>query len=127
MSPAENTDDCMLVEVLGLGSPEDVFPWQRDRLARILGGDIPSALDVPTGLGKSAVMAVWLVARRCGAPLPRRLAYVVDRRAVVDQATTEAERLREYVENHDDVRVALGLMRPMPISTLRGQYVDNRE
>jgi CRISPR-associated endonuclease/helicase Cas3 len=60
--------------------------------------DIPSALDIPTGLGKTAVMAIWLVARACGGKeLPRRLRYVVDRRAVVDQATREAEKLTNGV------------------------------
>lgn len=117
----------MLAEVLRLASVKDIFPWQRDLLVRFQQGEVPPALDIPTGLGKTAVMAVWLVARACGARLPRRLAYIVDRRAVVDQATTEAERLRDYVEKREDVRRELGLRRPLPISTLRGQYVDNRE
>ncbi len=47
-------------------------------------------------------------------PLPRRLVYVVDRRAVVDQATREAEKLKDV---NADLRV----------STLRGQYADNRD
>ncbi|KAB2838157.1 MAG: hypothetical protein F9K47_18700, partial [Burkholderiales bacterium] len=56
-------------------------------------GEIPAAVDIPTGLGKTAVMALWLIARANGAQLPRRLVYVVDRRAVVDQATEFAELL----------------------------------
>ena len=40
-------------------------------------GDIPSALDIPTGLGKTSVMAVWLIVQAWGAHLPRRLVYVV--------------------------------------------------
>lgn len=50
-------------------------------------GVAPDALDVPTGLNKAAVMALWLVARANGAPRPRRLFYAVDRRAVADEAT----------------------------------------
>ena len=42
-------------------------------------------------------MALWLIALGEGARLPRRLVYVVDRRAVVDQATRFAERLRSNV------------------------------
>jgi CRISPR-associated endonuclease/helicase Cas3 len=72
-------------------------------------------------------MAIWLVARASGAPLPRRLVYVVDRRAVVDQATEEAERLRQWVEADTAVKQALQVTRALPISTLRGQHVDNRE
>ena len=76
-------------------------------------------------------MAVWLLARAAGAPLPRRLVYVVDRRAVVDQATAFAQQLRDVLKEKDRleaVRRALGLGdQPLPISTLRGQHADNRE
>ena len=75
---------------------------------------LPSALDIPTGLGKTSVMAIWLSAQLQGAKLPRRLVYIVDRRVVVDQATREAETLREQ---HPALH----------ISTLRGQFADNRE
>ena len=92
-------------------------------------------------------MAVWLLARAAGAALPRRLVYVVDRRAVVDQATEFAKRLHDKLEDKltendrfEPVRRGLGLyvpdpdaggaaerLRPLPISTLRGQHADNRE
>jgi CRISPR-associated endonuclease/helicase Cas3 len=110
-------------------SPDDApFPWQNCLLERFLTGDLPDALDIPTGLGKTSVMAIWLVARALGAKVPRRLVYVVDRRAVVDQSTEVAESLREWVAKDRAVAKALGLGdRPLPISTLRGQHVDNRE
>lgn len=113
-----------LARALGVDSP---FPWQTELLRRFLLGGLPPAVDVPTGLGKTAVMAIWLVARALGAPVPRRLVYVVDRRAVVDQATAVASTLRELVEADPALKHALGLGRPLPISTLRGQFVDNRE
>ena len=108
------------------------FPWQRrlfdDWLAR---GRLPPAVDIPTGLGKTAVMAIWLLARAAGAALPRRLVYVVDRRTVVDQATECAELIRDALhgaERLEPVRRGLCLDgRPLAISTLRGRYVDNRE
>ena len=108
------------------------FPWQRRLYEQhFAGGALPPAVDIPTGLGKTAVMALWLLARAAGAPLPRRLVYVVDRRAVVDQATDFAERLQRAVEEDEPlapVRRALGLgAGPLPISTLRGRHVDNRE
>lgn len=104
------------------------FPWQVRLLKRFLQGDLPRTLDLPTGLGKTKVMAIWLVARALGAPLPRRLIYVVDRRAVVDQSTAEAEKLRVWLDDRPDLRRDLGLAdRPLPISTLRGQFADNRE
>ena len=65
--------------------------WQT-RLYRehFAGGELPLSVDGPTGLGKTSVIALWLIARARGARLPRRLVYVVDWRAVVDQATDEA-------------------------------------
>ena len=120
------------------------FPWQRRLFEEHFScGTLPPAVDIPTGLGKTAVMAVWLLARAAGAALPRRLVYVVDRRAVVDQATEFAERLREALaedEALEPVRRGLGLyeqdpdaggaterLRLLPISTVRGQHADNRE
>ena len=69
--------------------------WQR-RLYRdhFATGDLPSVIDLPTGLGKTMVMAIWLIARPVAPALPRRLVYVVDRRTVVDQATDLARTLR---------------------------------
>ncbi len=112
---------------LGLDASHQPFPWQLELLRLFGAGVVPSSLDIPTGLGKTAVMAVWLIARALGAPLPRRLVYVVDRRAVVDQATAVAEALRSWVDKEPAVAEALGLGRKgLPISTLRGQHVDNR-
>jgi CRISPR-associated endonuclease/helicase Cas3 len=121
----------LLHKALGLGPGETLFPWQEELLRRMHRGQVDEfvVVDIPTGLGKTAVMAIWLVARACGANLPRRLVYVVDRRAVVDQATEVAISLRKLVENEPGLKKALGLRddQPLPISTLRGQYVDNRE
>lgn len=119
--------DAWLQQALCFPGGADPFPWQKRLLDGFLKGRIPSALDIPTGLGKTAVMAVWLVARAVSAPVPRRLVYVVDRRAVVDQATDVALSLRKLVAQDPDLKQCLGLARALPISTLRGQFVDNRE
>lgn len=116
-----------LAAALGVPKP---FPWQLALLERFLAvdepKDLPRALDIPTGLGKTAVMAIWLVARAAGARVPRRLVYVVDRRAVVDQATDVASALQELVDRDPDLRADLQLEDSLPISTLRGQHIDNR-
>ncbi|MYF91163.1 MAG: type I-U CRISPR-associated helicase/endonuclease Cas3, partial [Gemmatimonadetes bacterium] len=104
------------------------FRWQMRMLKRLIDEDIPQIVDVPTGLGKTSVMALWLIALAEGAKLPRRLVYVVDRRAVVDQATRYAERLRANLPA--DLASGLGLDTSaggLPISTLRGGFADNRE
>ena len=106
------------------------FPWQARLFNQLSAGDLPPAVDIPTGLGKTSVMALWLLARAAGAPLPRRLVHVVDRRAVVDQATDFAENIREALRRPELEGVRRGLAlgdRPLAISTLRGKYVDNRE
>src|SRR5690625_2144206 len=90
--------------------------WQARLFERCLSGELPSALDLPTGLGKTSVMVVWYLVRRAGAPLLRGLVYLVDRRAVVDQATSEAEMIKEHVGDPE-----------LRISTLRGQYADKKE
>lgn len=87
--------------------------WQCRLFERMCVGDIPTALDLPTGLGKTSVMAIWYLARKAGA-LPRRMVYVVDRRAVVDQATEVAEKIKAECP---DIRV----------STLRGEHADNKK
>ena len=107
------------------------FPWQARLFKQLCECKLPPAVDIPTGLGKTAVMAIWLLARAAGAELPRRLVYVVDRRAVVDQATDFAEKIREALEKCRDlqaVRQGLKLGEgQLAISTLRGQHADNRE
>lgn len=93
------------------------LPWQTRLFTDYLDqGRLPAAADIPTGLGKTAVVALWLIAWRAGAKLPRRLLYVVDRRAVVDQATDFVEELRRRLPPEEH----------LPISTLRGQHADNR-
>ena len=125
--PIESFDFDPAFETLTDHTP---FRWQRRLFHELCQGRLPLAVDIPTGLGKTAVMVVWLLARAAGAALPRRLVYVVDRRAVVDQATDFAEEIRRRLQEPalELVNRKLGLAgRELPISTLRGQHVDNRE
>src|ERR1700712_76942 len=76
----------------------DPFPWQRalyDRFIADRPDNIPSSCNLPTGLGKTSVIHIWLLAlAHDPAKMPRRLVYVVNRRTVVDQTTNEVEKLR---------------------------------
>ena len=103
------------------------FRWQMRLLRRLLDADLPRVVDIPTGLGKTSVMALWLIALAEGARLPRRLVYVVDRRAVVDQATRFAGRLRSNMPGGLAERLGLEAGERLPISTLRGGFADNRD
>ncbi len=67
------------------------FPWQQHLVDRLAENDEwPDVLDLPTGTGKTAAMdaAVFHLALRSDAPARAalRIAFVVDRRLVVDDA-----------------------------------------
>jgi CRISPR-associated endonuclease/helicase Cas3 len=96
--------------------------WQRRLYGQFLDGDFPETIDLPTGMGKTSVMAIWLIARESqpSTCLPTRLVYVVDRRTVVDQATALAEALADRC-------VAAGVTQRPMVSTLRGRFADNRD
>jgi CRISPR-associated endonuclease/helicase Cas3 len=83
--------------------------------------DFHRVIDLPTGLGKTMVMPIWLIARAVNHALPRRLIYVVDRRTVVDQATKLA------IDLQTNVAKALPALAGFAVSTLRGRLADNRE
>jgi len=116
------------------------FPWQQELFKKFAQNEIPPCCNLPTGLGKTNVISIWLIALAYSAgKLPRRLVYVVNRRTVVDQATHEAERLRENLQKPELADLAGRLRQlcatrtdddkapPLAISTLRGQFADNGE
>ena len=41
------------------GERHPPFRWQKRLLRRLLDADLPKVVDVPTGLGKTSVMALW--------------------------------------------------------------------
>ena len=111
------------------------FRWQHRLWSELVAGNLPGGIDIPTGLGKTAIIPIWLlaIAAQCpGLTLPRRLVYVVNRRTVVDQATDIAQRIRERLPAVQQVHQALGKLsadpaNPLAISTLRGEHQDNKE
>lgn len=115
------------------------YSWQEQLFDRIVLGDFPPAITAPTGSGKTTMISLWLIALAWQAryaptvTIPRRLVWVVNRRVVVDQATGEANALRQRIEQAPEVRDALASLclktneHPLAISTLRGEFADNRE
>ncbi len=121
------------------------FPWQETLYQRFIGekpGGIPASCNLPTGLGKTSVVAVWLIALANHPDrIPRRLVYVVNRRTVVDQTTTEVQNYRKALASEPALKgicealaqlCALPLSddessSPLALSTLRGEFADNRE
>lgn len=118
------------------------FPWQQTLFDEFLQKQFRKTCDVPTGLGKTSIITIWFLAlahhARTGTlnDFPRRLIYVVNRRTVVDQATREAERIRQAIVEEPTLADIAGGLRsvvtrpadtPFAISTLRGQFADNAE
>jgi CRISPR-associated endonuclease/helicase Cas3 len=105
------------------------FPWQQALYARFVGqqpGGIPQSCSLPTGLGKTSVVAVWLIALATHPKsVPRRLVYVVNRRTVVDQTTSEVEQYRTKLSSQSLHDLQAALKAPLAISTLRGEFADN--
>ena len=114
----------------------DPYPWQRRMYGKFVGGDVPEAVDVPTGLGKTLCVLLFLLARVRNPALPARVVYVVDRRAIVDQT---AEAIRAWIErivalpalaDEFDRRSAFARLspeRPVQLGVLRGGMADDGE
>lgn len=113
------------------------FAWQLALAERVLGGGgWPEAIDVPTGLGKTAAIDVAIVslAQQADWPpaertAPTRVFVVVDRRLLVDQAYERARRIQAALEGSKDEvvqRVARALQhiggggRPLEVVRMRG-------
>jgi CRISPR-associated endonuclease/helicase Cas3 len=121
------------------------FPWQESLFLLFVSGAFPPNVCLPTGTGKTSIMVLWLLALaersitdKMQSTMPRRLIWVVNRRVVVDQATSEAEQLRQRLDDNsilelEPVRCALRKLSAdnsneiLGISTLRGQFEDNAE
>jgi CRISPR-associated endonuclease/helicase Cas3 len=125
------------------------FGWQRRLFELFVANDAPAACNIPTGLGKTSVIPIWLLALAFQVlarqvSLPRRLAYIVNRRTVVDQATATVQALVERLDHPGDerwsdaegylqeLRGALATLasekdRVIGVSTLRGELADNNE
>ncbi|MCS7025464.1 MAG: type I-U CRISPR-associated helicase/endonuclease Cas3 [Bryobacteraceae bacterium] len=86
---------------------DSAFSWQYRLFCDLEAGRFPSDIELATGLGKTSIIALWVLAlgraiRRPDCPVPRRLAYIVDRRVVVDQASEFAEQVRVRLEKAVD-------------------------
>lgn len=129
---------------------KDPFPWQVRLLEQLVtasnaGQDPwPSILDLPTGSGKTAAIDIALFhlaleaqsARARRAPV--RIAFVVDRRLIVDDAYERAKKIQKHlVESKDPdsvgFRVSQSLQRlgevgkPLMVKRLRGGVPRERD
>lgn len=127
--------DRLFCALTGAASP---FPWQRRLWGHFARAEFDAcqSCSLPTGLGKTSIIPIWLLALAANpTQVPRRLVYVVNRRTVVDQASDEVKRIRERLISGavpsflEGLRSLCGVPTnaPLAISTLRGQFADNAE
>jgi CRISPR-associated endonuclease/helicase Cas3 len=81
------------------------FPWQARLAEDVCSTDTwPDQMNLPTGSGKTACIDValfhWLVSAAAGRPqrAARRIAFVVDRRIIVDEASERASRIAAAIQ-----------------------------
>ena len=101
------------------------FPWQEAMYELMVKGSFRelASCNLPTGLGKTSVIVIWLIAL-ANAPnkVPRRLAYVVNRRTVVDQATEETEKIRKHLMREARPQVLTELFNRLIAALLRSNH-----
>lgn len=113
------------------------FPWQDMLAERLLEGEWPRVLDLPSATGKTACIdiAIYALAAQADKPVwertaPRRIWFVVDRRIVVDQAFERARTIAKelYTAKDGPLKVVADRLfevggtkeRPLATGRLRG-------
>ncbi len=117
------------------------FPWQSRLAQELCTTNVwPAVLDLPTGSGKTACIDIalfhWLVSASRGSPseAARRIAFVVDRRIIVDEATERARKIGDAIaratagvlEEARRVLVATAADATIGVFTLRGGVARER-
>ena len=109
----------------------DPYPWQRHFYGALIRGDVPDAVDIPTGLGKTFCVLLALLAGLANPSLPRRIVYIVDRRAIVDQTS---QVIRGWIDRIAalpalarafNARAAFPAEHPVGLGVLRGGLADD--
>jgi CRISPR-associated endonuclease/helicase Cas3 len=123
-----------------LNGGADPFPWQEWLARQVFDQGVwPECLDLPTGSGKTAVLEVAIfhlaldVRRQTAGRLrraPVRIAFVVDRRLIVDQTERRARGIQKALTSNSGIigpKVAAELRKlagedaePLIVQTLRG-------
>lgn len=118
------------------------FPWQSRLMQEVSQDKWPSILDLPTGAGKTAVLDIACFALALEANKEasqrkqcRRIALIVDRRIIVDQAYERAKQICDRLASASSgvlektakalrsLHSGLGSELPMTVASLRGGTV----
>ncbi len=109
------------------------YPWQRRLYKSFTESCAPAALNVPTGLGKTLAVLLFLLARAQDPTLPTRVIYIVDRRAIVDQTADAIRRWVDRIAELPDLAAifdgcaAFPSDSPVQLGILRGGLADDGE
>lgn len=118
--------------------------WMARMFSTLIRGHPPQLVDLPTGSGKTDLIVIWLLAlawyardKENHTPIPRRMAWVVNRRVLVQQVFELADRLQKKLKSDSEESGELppalrSLCRNSTgdcfrVVQLRGQLVDDRE
>ena len=107
------------------------YPWQSRLARRVVEEDgWPDVIDLPTGVGKTAVLDIAVFALAVSPDVsPRRVVFVIDRRIVVDQVYERAQRISKRLVGATDgvlaevnqrLRTLTDAERPLGVAALRG-------
>lgn len=96
------------------------FPWQSEAARRLKAGEPLSAISIPTACGKTALIDAAIYAAAYGGR--RRIAFIIDRRVVVDEAFARAQRIADALQNatDPDLRDFANRLGPVQVIRLRG-------
>lgn len=98
----------------------DPFPWQQEAARRLVNGETLAAVNVPTACGKTALIDAAIYAAAHGGA--RRIAFIIDRRVVVDEAFLRAERIAQALQDDRNpvLRTLAERLGPIQVVRLRG-------
>lgn len=96
------------------------FPWQQAAARRLVSGEALSAVNVPTACGKTALIDAAVYAAAQGGA--RRIAFIIDRRVVVDEAFLRAERIAQALRESGApiLKTLAERLGPLQVVRLRG-------
>lgn len=94
------------------------FPWQSEAARCMAAGEPFASVNVPTASGKTAMIDAALYAVSHGGP--RRIAFVIDRRVVVDEAYARAQRINEGLKTEGSLAEFATRLGPIQVVRLRG-------
>ncbi|MBN2032179.1 MAG: type I-U CRISPR-associated helicase/endonuclease Cas3, partial [Deltaproteobacteria bacterium] len=94
------------------------FPWQTEVAERLVLGKDVDAISVPTGCGKTAMIDAAVYYAALGGP--KRIFFIIDRRVVIDEAHTRAEKIRLEISERSELKEIQERLGPIRVLRLRG-------